>query len=187
MPFLSDKETEELGFKYLGRGVKISSLASFYFPEEIEIGNNSRIDDFCVLSGKIKIGSNVHIAVHCSISGGGEGVFFDDFSGLSYGCHVFAKSDDYSGNSLTNPTVQDKFKRLVQGHIYLGKHVIVGAGSTIFPGVEISEGCAIGSMSMVTKSTKPWHIYFGIPAKSIKKRNKKILDLEKKFNKEKGT
>tara|TARA_Y100000589_G_scaffold329009_1_gene374465 strand:+ start:1095 stop:1652 length:558 start_codon:yes stop_codon:yes gene_type:complete len=185
MPFLSQEETRQLGFKSLGEGVKISSLASFYYPESIEIGDNSRIDDFCVLSGKIKIGCNVHIAVHCSISGGKHGILFDDFSGLAYGCHVFAQSDDYSGNSLTNPTIPDHFKKLSGGKIHLGKHVIVGAGSIIFPGVDINEGCAIGSMTMVTKSTKPWHIYFGIPARAIKKRSRNLLDLESEFKNKK--
>ena len=78
MAFLSNEELKKLGFKSIGKGVKVSSLASFYYPETIEIGNNSRIDDFCVLSGKIKIGSFVHIAVHCTLSGCSEGVFLDD-------------------------------------------------------------------------------------------------------------
>ena len=32
-----------------------------------------------------------------------------------------------------------------------------------------------------TKSTDPWGIYVGIPAKRIKDRKKDILELEKKF------
>ena len=112
MSFLSKEELIKIGFKSIGENVKVSSLASFYYPETIEIGHNSRIDDFCVLSGKIKIGSFVHIAVHCSLSGGRAGIVFDNFSGLAYGCHVFTKSDDYSGKTMTNPTIPMKYKNV---------------------------------------------------------------------------
>ena len=174
----------QIGFKSVGKGVKVSSLASFYYPETIEIGDNSRIDDFCALSGKIKIGSFVHIAVHCSISGGTVGIVFDDFSGLAYGCHVFTKSDDYSGETMTNPTIPMKYKNVNEKPIFISKHVIVGTNSVILPGVKIAEGCSVGAMSMVTKSTKPWNIYFGIPAKIIKKRSTNLLNIENQFLKE---
>lgn len=111
MSFLSDSELRKIGFKKLGKNVKISEKASIYNPEKIEIGDNSRIDDFCLLSGKISIGNNVHIAAYCNIAGGIEGITFDDFSGLAYGCHVFSQSDDYTGRTLTNPTIPKKYKK----------------------------------------------------------------------------
>jgi acetyltransferase-like isoleucine patch superfamily enzyme len=33
-------------------------------------------------------------------------------------------------------------------------------------------------MSMVTKSTDPWGMYVGIPAKRVKERRKELLELE---------
>ena len=60
---------------------------------------------------KVKIGRNVHIAIFCNVAGGEKGIHLDDFSGLAYGCHVITQSDDYSGKTLTNPTVPDEFKR----------------------------------------------------------------------------
>lgn len=110
MAFLSQDQLLSLGFKSLGDNVRISDKAAIYNPNQIEIGHNSRIDDFCVVSGKVTIGRNVHIAVFCNIAGGSEGIFFDDFSGLAYGCHVFSQSDDYSGRTLTNPTVPTEYK-----------------------------------------------------------------------------
>ena len=53
--------------------------------------------------------------------------------------------------------------------------------SVILPGVEIGEGSAIGAMSMCAKSLEPWGIYAGSPAKKIKERSKKLLELEKEF------
>jgi galactoside O-acetyltransferase len=178
MPFLTNEELSHLGFKKVGRNVRISQKASIYDCEKIEIGDNTRIDDFCVLSGKIYIGRNVHIAVFCNVAGGDEGVTLSDFAGLAYGCQIFSQSDDYSGKSLTNPTVPDVYKHETKAAVFLGRHVIVGACSVIFPGVVIGEGTAVGAMSMVTKSTLAWSIYFGIPAKKIKNRNCALLRLE---------
>jgi len=81
----------------------------------------------------------------------------DDFSGLAYGVKAFTCSDD-----LTNPTIPEKYKK---ASVYISKHCIIGTDSVIFPGVKLAEGTAIGAMTLVTKSTEPWSVYFGIPAK----------------------
>ncbi len=181
MAFLSDEQLAALGFKSLGKNVRISDKASIYNPENIVIGDNSRIDDFCVISGRVEIGRNVHIAIFCNVAGGEKGVFLADFSGLAYGCHVFSQSDDYSGKSLTNPTVPDKYKVEAKAAVHLERHVIIGACSIILPGVTIAEGTSVGAMSMVTKTTLPWSVYFGIPAKKIKERHQDLLNLEKEY------
>lgn len=184
MGFYCNEELKEIGFKFIGENVKVSKKASIYNPELISIDDRSRIDDFCVLSGNITIGKNVHLAVFCNMAGGEKGIIMEDFSGLAYGVNVFTQSDDYSGKSLTNPTVPDKYKRETKKAIVIKKHVIVGAGSMIFPGVTLSEGCSVGAMSMVTKDTEPWKIYFGLPAKAIKARKKDMLDYEELYIRE---
>lgn len=181
MAFYSREELEKLGFKQLGKNVKISDKASIYNHELISIDDNSRIDDFCVLSGNITIGKNVHIAVFCNMAGGEKGIVMEDFSGLAYGVNVFTQSDDYTGLSLTNPTVPDQYKIETKKPILIKRHVIIGAGSMVFPGVTLEEGCSVGAMSMVTKSTQPWKIYSGIPAKPIKERKKEMLKYEKAY------
>ena len=45
----------------------------------------------------------------------------------------------------------------------------------------MAEGCSLGAMSMLTKSTEPWTMYFGIPAKKLKPRKKDMLELEKQY------
>lgn len=181
MPYFSEEELKKMGFKYLGKNVLISTKASIYYPETIEIGDNSRIDDFCVISGKVKIGRNVHIAPFCLVAGGEEGIILEDFSGLAYGVKVFTRSDDYSGITLTNPTIPDKYKRVTKKPVKIGRHSIVGTNSIILPGVTLAEGTSIGAMSVVNKSTKPWSIYLGIPARKIKDRKRDLLELERKY------
>ncbi|MCZ4673403.1 acyltransferase [Citrobacter sedlakii] len=181
MAFLTQSELKQLGFKKLGKNVKISNKASIYNHDQIEIGDDSRIDDFCILSGKISIGNNVHIAAYCNVAGGEKGIVLDDFSGLAYGCQILAQSDDYTGMSMTNPTVPKKYKNETIKTVTIGRHVIVGTNSVILPGVHVADGCSVGAMTMVTKSTQPWGVYFGVPAKRIKERKKNILELEVQY------
>lgn len=181
MAYLTEFELKNMGFKFLGKNVKISDKASIYNADQISIGDNSRIDDFCVVSGKISIGKNVHIAPFCLLAGGEKGIEMDDFSGLAYQVQVFTQSDDYSGRTLTNPTVPEAYKKESKKKVCIKRHVIVGAGSIIFPGVTLEEGCSVGAMSLVNKSTQPWGIYVGNPVKRIKERRKDLLELEDKF------
>ena len=181
MAYLNDKELQSIGFKHLGNNVKISDKVSIYTPEKISIGDNCRIDDFCVLSGSITLGRNIHISLSCNVSGGQTGIEMADFSTLSYSVNVFTQSDDYSGQSMTNPTVPNEFTNVFHSPVRIGKHVVVGAGSMVFPGVEISDGCSIGAMTLVSKSTDPWGIYVGIPARRIKDRSSELLELEAQY------
>jgi len=181
MAFLKQDQLERMGFKSLGKNVRISDKASLYNPEQMEIGDHSRIDDFCVVSGSVTMGRNVHIAVFCNVAGGEKGITFGDFSGLAYACHVFTQSDDYGGETLTNPTVPDQYKRETKAAIVIGRHSIVGTNSLVFPGVILAEGTSVGAHSMVTKSTEEWSIYFGTPAKRIKARKRELLKLEAEY------
>lgn len=111
MAFYSGQELEHFGFKFLGKNVLVSDKASLYNHEQIVLGDHSRIDDFCIISGQVSLGRNVHIAAFCNLAGGEKGIIIEDFSGLDYACQVFSQSDDYSGKTLTNPTVPDLFKK----------------------------------------------------------------------------
>jgi galactoside O-acetyltransferase len=105
----------------------------------------------------------------------------DDFSGLSSRVSIYSSSDDYSGKSLTNPTVADKYRNVHHADVHLQKHVIVGAGSIILPGVVIGACSAIGALSFVTKKIGSNLIASGNPIKVIKKRKDKLLELEWKL------
>jgi len=181
MAWLSKEQLNNCGFSSVGNNVLISDKAYIYSYEKISIGDNTRIDDLCVISGKVTIGRNVHIAVFCNVAGGKKGVTLSDFSGLAAGVSVFSESDDYSGRTLTNPTVPDEFKSDKKSAVIIGKHCILGTRSIVFPGVVMADGCSLGAMSMLTKSTKEWGIYAGIPAKRIKNRKRDLLELEERY------
>lgn len=184
--FYSEKELNGLGFKSFGKNVMISRKASFYGIGDIEIGSNVRIDDFCILSGKITLGNYVHIAAYSGLFGGSNGIVFDDFSGVSSKVMVYAESDDYSGKTMTQPVVPEKYTGVYGGLVHLEKHVLVGTGCSILPNVTIGEGTAVGAMSLVNKPLEAWGIYVGIPCRRIAEREKKLLELEKQLHDEKN-
>lgn len=179
--FMTEEEIREIGFASVGEDVKISRKASIYSPEKMEIGNHIRIDDFCLLSGEIVLKDHVHLAAYVALYGEGAGIVMDEFSGCATRVSVFSATDDYLGESLTNSTVPDEFKHVREGHIHIGKHVIVGATSVVLPGVTLAEGSSFGTFSMINKDSEPWTINAGIPAKKIRERSREMLEFEKKL------
>lgn len=181
MPYLTEEQIRALGFRFAGTGVRISSRCAIYDAASISIGHHSRVDDFCILSGRLTIGEHCHVTPQCLLAGGRPGIELEDFCTLAYGVKVFAQSDDYTGESMTNSTVPREFKQETFAAVTLQKHVIVGAGSCILPGVTVAEGCAVGAMSLLTRSTQPWGIYYGNPAIRRRERSRSLLDLEARF------
>lgn len=179
--FYSYEELKSLGFKKIGSNVNISRKTSIYGAEKMSIGNNVRIDDFCLLSGNIEIGNNVHIAAYVSVFAGNTGIILKDFVGISSRSVVYAESDDYSGEFLTNPTVPLEYKNIQCGKVIFEKHSLVGTGCTVLPGVIVGEGASIGAMSLINKNVDSWTINIGVPVRKIKERSKKLLDLEKEY------
>ncbi len=184
--FYTEEELQSFNFKSLGKNVLISRKSSIYGASQISIGNHVRIDDFCFLSSGengIFLGNYIHIAPYCSLAGKGK-ITMEDFSGLSARICIFSSSDDYSGRTLTNPTVPDKYKEVHHGDVLLCKHVIIGAESVILPSVTIGIGTAIGALSLVSKDVEPFKIAVGNPLKVIKDRKMNLLELEEEFRKD---
>lgn len=177
--FYDESELSKIGFKRVGIGVKISRYANIYAPENIIIGDYVRIDDFCILSGRIIIGNYIHIAAYSALYGSDVGIEISDFANISSRVMIYAINDDYLGESLTNPMIPDCFKNLYKDKVIIGKHVIIGSGCVVLPGVELKEGSAFGCLCLIKNSSKEWTINAGIPAKEIKKRSKKLLEMEK--------
>lgn len=183
--FYTEAELKQIGFKKIGNNVLISRKASIYGADKMELGSNIRIDDFCFLSGRIILGNYIHISAYSLLIGGKEGIEMEDFSGISSKVTIYAITDDYSGEYLTNPTVSSKYTNHISKKVHLKKHVIIGTNSTLLPGVVLEEGVAIGAMSLVNKNIPAWKIAIGNPLRIIKERNKNILKLEEEFLKEK--
>ncbi|AND83746.1 O-acetyltransferase, anthrose biosynthesis [Clostridium tyrobutyricum DIVETGP] len=182
--FYSEDELNKIGFKSLGKNVLISKKSSIYGSQNISIGNHVRIDDFCILSGSITLGNYIHIAAYSALYGGEKGIILDDFVGISSRVCIYAATDDYSGVTMTNPMIPDKYKNIFSKKVIIKRHSIIGSGCIILPGNIIDEGSSFGAMSLINKNSEPWSINVGIPFKKIKNRSKKLLELEIEFKKE---
>lgn len=189
MVFYSSEELHDIGFSSIGENVLISRKTSIYGAERITLGANVRVDDFCVLSagdGGISIGRNVHVAIMSSLIGRGK-IEIQDFCGLSSRVGIYSSNEDYSGAYMTNPTVPENFTNVDSRDVILGRHVIIGSGSVILPGVTIGENTAVGALSIVMKDLAANSFYAGRPVKRLKDRKQRLFELEKEYLNEYGS
>lgn len=164
----------------VGKNVIIWPQAKIVNPGKIAIGNFVIIDDFVFMMGgqKTEIGNFVHIASFASITGGGK-FYIEDFGGISSGVRIFTGNEDYSGASLTNPTVPFPYRKPIRSFVNIKKHAVLGANVVVMPGVTVGEGVVVTPGSVVVADCLSWTIYSGNPARPVKSRPfKKILQLE---------
>lgn len=180
----SPQELANLGIRF-GEDVRVHRTVAF-FGSNVVLGSHVRIDCHCVISSQepVIIGNHVHLGVGVHIFGA-AGVVIEDYCGLSPRCSIFTTSDDYSDGYLTNPTVPDKYKRVLTSPVKLEKHSIVGCGSVIMPGVTICRGASVGALSFVNKRVPDFVIVSGSPLRKVGVRNRERLEnLEKQYEQE---
>ena len=181
--FLNEDELKKIRFKSIGKNVLISDRCSIYGAKDISIGNNVRVDDFCILSGKITLGSNIHIAAYSALYGK-FGIEMEDFTGLSPRCTIFSATDDFGGNYLISPMNPEKYTNVTGGKVLLKRFVQIGAGAVIMPDMVLQEGVAIGAMSFVKKMIapiEPWEIWAGNPLHFIKRRHRGMIEFARQI------
>lgn len=175
-----------MGFLRLGEDVRISRKASFFQPAKISLGDHVRIDDFCILSGEITLGSCIHISAYTALYGR-YGIEVGNFATISGRVMIYSQNDDYSGAFMTNPMVPEEFTHITGGKVTIEKHVIIAAGSVLLPGITLGEGSCLGAMSLLKQDTQVWSVYAGIPAKMKGPRERRILELERQFYEKYGS
>jgi galactoside O-acetyltransferase len=171
-PFLESGELKDIGFSDVGDNIQISRKCSFYRISG-HIGNNVRIDDFCIFKGHIELGSYIHIAAYCSVSGAHAKAVIQDFSTLSNRVSIFTGSDNYAADTLNNSLIPEELTSIKKGPVIIGKGVLIGAHSVILPDVNIGDAASIGAMTVVAKS---------IPAGGIVRSSPTIVDGKRKRN-----
>jgi galactoside O-acetyltransferase len=185
--YYNEVELKSFGFKSVGCDVKIAKNCTIIGLENISIGSHVIIDSYCSIivnrPGELRIGSYIHIGAFCHLLAN-DGIEIGDFSGLSQGVKIYSRTDDYSGKSLTNPTIPNKYKNIKKGKVTIGEHVIIGANSIVLPKLNIPEGVSIGALSLVSTSLDSWTMYMGNPLKKIIKRSQKLLEKREAFLKE---
>jgi len=169
-------ELRSMGFASVGSNVSISKNCSIFSLGSISIGSNVRIDGGTIIAAgdeEVSIGSYVHIGAGSHLSAR-FGIIMHDFSALSQGVKIYSGSDDFTQGGFSNPTVPEEFLNLKQGRVIVEKHVAVGSGAVILPGVILREGTSVGALSVIRRSTKKWTVYLGNPARPVTMR--KVVD-----------
>lgn len=112
-----------------------------YDDKPIIIGDNTFINQECLLRPNVTIGSNVAIGMRTS---------------LISDSHEIGSSECRAGKASYLP-------------ITIGDGCWVGANCTILGGVTLGKGCVIAAGSLVNKDCEPNGLYGGVPARLIRK------------------
>ncbi len=112
-----------------------------YSPHKIKIGNNCSIGNNSLLDGR----RGIEIRNNVDIAG-------------------YVKILTL-GHNLDSPLYET-----IGATVTIKDHVSIFTGASVLPGLTLEEGSVIALDSVLTKSTEPWGIYAGNPAKLIRKR-----------------
>lgn len=149
--FYTNEELIDIGFKSVGKETRISKKVVFHGIKDSSIGNNTRIDDFVSIKGKVKIGNYVHIASFCLISGSGGEIVFKDFSGSSSHCSFFTAIEDFINPTLTSPSINGSYSIIINGDISIGEGAKLGAGCIVMPGTIIGMAATASAGTLISR------------------------------------
>jgi galactoside O-acetyltransferase len=116
----------------------------------------------------------------CTILGRGR-VELEEFCTISVRCSIFSSNDDYSGASMTNPTVPAEYRHATDGPVRVGRHAILGTGCVVLPHVVIGESASVGALSLLKADVPAFAIVAGVPARVIGQRRREHRDLADRF------
>lgn len=128
----------------IGKGSTIHMWANFFYPLNVEIGQDTIIGDHAFLDGRapLKVGNHVDIASQVLIYNSEHDVHSDDF-------------------------------RPIVGPVEIGDYVFIGPRAIILPGVKVGKGAVVAAGAVVTEDVPEFAIVGGVPAKVIGERKNK--------------
>jgi acetyltransferase-like isoleucine patch superfamily enzyme len=125
-------------FKRCGQNFKAFQHVEFSFGYNLEVGDN--------------------VVVH-------RHVLLDDRGGIALGDNV-SISDYANVYSHTHSIVEQKDVTNAVTRLDTGVRITYHA--TVLAGVHVHEHAMVGAMALATKDVRPYHVYVGIPAKSVR-------------------
>lgn len=129
-----------------GKNVRVNSNVVLRNIENMELGDNISIHEFCYIDahGGIKIGNDVSVAHNSSILSSNH------------------------GTKLNNIPI--KYQDMITKKVILENDVWIGAGVRVLAGTIIESGCVVAAGSVVTRNAYKNKIYGGVPSKVIRDR-----------------
>jgi len=117
------------------------------------IGDNVSIGTLSVIEHHVEVGNGVRIHTQ---------VFVPEFTILEEGCWLGPNVVITNAKYPCSPRAKENLRGAV-----LRSHAIVGANSTLLPGIEIGEHALVGAGSVVTKNIQKGAVVAGNPAHAI--------------------
>jgi sugar O-acyltransferase (sialic acid O-acetyltransferase NeuD family) len=146
----------------------ISSIRSFIAKKRIinrfiKFGAKfmSIIDPSAYISEETKIGNGVYIGAKC---------FIGSFASIGDHC-TFLQNIAFNHHSSVSDFSSISSNVSILGHCSIGNTCHISANSSINPHISVSDNVVIGTLSNVTKNCEANSVYYGNPAKYVKKLN----------------
>ncbi len=159
-----------------GEDVFISANVEIRRPHLLRLGRHIAIDTGFYCTTAAELGDYIHIGPGVTIIGGEPALLqMAGFNTIGAGSRILCATDEFLGAGLVGMSPPE-FRDVVRVEpVRFEAFASAGTNVVIHPGVTLAEGCVIGSCALVTKSTEPWTIYQGIPARPWKKRPKEKM------------
>jgi acetyltransferase-like isoleucine patch superfamily enzyme len=125
----------------VGRGSYVA--AHVYLTGEVEVGDDSSLNPYSVVRGRVRVGNGVRIGAHTSLVG-------------------FNHSMEPDRPIFRQP--------LTSQGITVGDDVWIGSNVIVVDGVTIGDHSVIGAGAVVTKDVPPWSVMAGNPARRVRDR-----------------
>lgn len=166
VPFYADRVLSQLRAQYeFNADSSVSLLSQIYQPEQVKIGDDTKIKPFTVFKPKPPDG--ITIGEHSTLHDFG---FLAGSITIGDGVRIANKVSMHSfdhGKELDSPIHQQE---LELGEIHIHDDVWIGAGVTVLKDVTIGEGAVVAAGTVVTEDVEPYTIVGGVPAEKIGER-----------------
>jgi dTDP-4-amino-4,6-dideoxy-D-glucose acyltransferase len=166
-----------------GEDVFISANVEIRRPHLVRLGKHISIDTGFYCTTAAILGNYIHIGPYVTVIGGAPArLEMAGFNTIGAGSRILCASDEFLGAGLVGMSPEEFRDNVVVEPVVFETFASTGTNVVIYPGVTLAEGSVIGSCSLVTKSTEPWMIYRGTPARRWKKRpHKKMIEAARKM------
>lgn len=146
-PPIIRKAILKIALKKLGSKVFIDTNVYFRYPSKVMIGNDVSINRGCEFYPSLYHKDAIIVIGN----------------NIRFGPSVKLLTAGHDHTKLHLPDIAEKI--IIKDNVWIGGNVVITKGVTI------EEGTIVAAGAVVTKTTEPYSIYAGIPAKKIKDRN----------------
>lgn len=173
-PFLG-----KLGFaSYIGKPIFIGNFNRIYINKKVRIFPGARVEvidrnSSIIFEDNISIGQNLHI-----ISGRGQDLRIG--KNTTFSANVFVTNIDHRYDEINKHILEQP---LISTNTQIGENCFIGYGAVIQAGTVLGKQCIVGANAVVRGNFPDYSIIVGVPAKIVKRYNKKSKTWEKTNNK----